>query len=62
VTPIASTILVIIGVFSGLAYYSIKHQKLSLLLDRYGKYVTPFILIGVVFYILSNTATDPVPG
>jgi len=59
---IAPTFLVMTGVFCGLAYYSLKHQKMSLLLDRYGKYVTPFILIGVGFYILSNTATDLVPG
>jgi len=56
------TFLVMIGVFSGLAYYSVKQAKLGRILRRYGQYVTPFILILVGFYILSNTATDLVPG
>ena len=56
------TFLAMIGVFSGLAYYSVKQAKLGRVLRRYGQYVTPFILILVGFYILSNTASDLVPG
>lgn len=56
------TFLAMIGVFSGLAYYSVKRAKLGRVLKRYGQYVTPLILILVGFYILANTATDLVPG
>lgn len=56
------TFVAMIGVFSGLAYYSVKQEKLGRVLRRYGQYVTPVILILVGFYILSNTATDLVPG
>ncbi len=56
------TFLAMIGVFSGLAYYLLKNGKLSRVLNRYGQYVTPVILILVGIYILSNTATDLVPG
>jgi cadmium resistance protein CadD (predicted permease) len=56
------TFLVMVCVFSGVAYYSLKHRGLSKILDRYGRYVTPFILILVGFYIISNTASDLVPG
>jgi len=56
------TFLAMIGVFSGLAYYSVRQAKLGRFLRRYGQYVTPFILILVGFYILANTATDLVPG
>jgi len=56
------TFLAMIGVFSGLAYYSVKQEKLGRLLRHYGQYLTPVILILVGFYILSNTASDLVPG
>jgi len=56
------TFLAMIGVFSGLAYYSVKKAKLGRILRRYGQYATPVILILVGFYILSNTASDLVPG
>ncbi len=59
---IALTFLVMTGVFAWLAYYLLKHRKLSNILDRYGHYVTPFILILVGVYILSNTASDLIPG
>ncbi len=59
---IAPTFLAMIAVFSGMAYYSVKHPGLSQFFVRYGQYVTPFILIMVGFYILSNTASDLVPG
>ncbi|MDX2417832.1 MAG: cadmium resistance transporter [Xanthomonadales bacterium] len=55
---VAPTFLVMVGVFSAVAYYSVKHPKLSQVLSRYGQYVTPFILILVGFYILSDTASD----
>ena len=59
---IAPTFLAMIFVFCWLAYYSLKHRKLSDFLKRYGHYVTPFILILVGVYILSNTASDLMPG
>jgi cadmium resistance protein CadD (predicted permease) len=60
--PIFLTFMGMSGVFAGLAYYSMSHQKVSEVLNRFGQYVTPFILIFVGFYILSNTATDLVAG
>jgi len=59
---VAPTFLAMAGVFAGMAYYSVKHPKLSRFLSRYGQYVTPFILILVGYYILSNTASDLVPA
>jgi len=59
---VAPTFLAMTGVFSGVAFYSVKHPTLSRFLGRYGQYVTPFILILVGYYILSNTASDLVPG
>jgi len=59
---IALAFLGMTGVFAWLAHYLLKHRKLSAVLDRYGHYVTPFILILVGVYILSNTASDLIPG
>lgn len=59
---IAPTFLAMVGVFAWLAFYALKHPRLSEFLSRYGNYVTPFILILVGIYILSNTATDLMPG
>ena len=59
---IGPTFLAMVGVFAWVAVYSLKHRRLSQFLDRYGNYVTPFILILVGIYILSNTATDLMPG
>lgn len=59
---IAPTFLAMTIVFSGMAYYSLKHHKLKQFVNRYGKHVTPFILILVGWYIFSNTGLDLVPG
>jgi cadmium resistance protein CadD (predicted permease) len=59
---VAPTFFAMVGIFSLLAFYSVKHPRLSHILVRYGQYVTPFILIFVGFYIFSNTASDLVPG
>ncbi len=59
---IALTFIAMTCLFAWLAYYSLKHRALSDVLDRYGRYVTPFILILVGVYILSNTASDLMPG
>jgi len=59
---VAPTFLAMAGIFSGVAYYSVKHPNLGRFLARYGQYVTPFILILVGIYILNDTATDLVPG
>lgn len=56
------TFLAMICLFSWLAYYSLNHRKLSDILSRYGHYVTPFILILVGIYIISNTAGDLLAG
>jgi len=58
---VAPTFLAMAAVFSWVAFYSVKHPRLSRFLSRYGQYVTPFILILVGFYILSNTASDLAP-
>lgn len=60
--PIAATFLAMAGAFSWLALYALRHRRLRNFLDRYANYVTPFILILVGVYILSNTATDLMPG
>jgi len=59
---VAPTFFVMVGIFSWLAFYSVKHPKLGHVLVHYGQFVTPFILILVGFYILGNTASDLVPG
>ncbi len=59
---VAPTFFALVGIFAGLAYYSVKHPRLSQFIVRYGQYVTPFILIFVGFYIFSNTASDLAPG
>jgi cadmium resistance protein CadD (predicted permease) len=48
--------------FAFVAIYAVQHPLLSRWIERYGPRVTPFILILVGFYILSNTATDMLPG
>ena len=59
---VAPTFFVMVGIFSWLAFYSVKHPKLGHFLVHYGQFVTPFILMFVGFYILLNTASDLVPG
>lgn len=54
--------LALVAVFTWLARYLVNHPRFSHVLKRYGHYVTPFILIFVGLYILSNTATDLLPG
>lgn len=59
---IAPTFLAMSGVFAWVGLYALKHRGLSDFLERFGSYLTPFILILVGVYILSNTATDLLPG
>ena len=59
---VAPTFFTMVGIFSWVAYYSVRHPGLGQFLARYGKYVTPFILILVGFYIFTDTASDLVPG
>ena len=59
---IAPTFFAMAGVFAWLAYFSLNHRKFSRFLGSYGHYITPFILILVGLYILSNTAYDLAPG
>jgi len=59
---VAPTFFTMVGIFSWVAYYSVRHPGLGRFLAHYGKYVTPFILILVGFYIFTDTASDLVPG
>lgn len=59
---IALSFVLMLFVFASTAYFSLRHRWLSNTLERYGKYITPFILISVGLYVLSNTATDMLPG
>lgn len=54
--------LAMVAGFAWLARYLVNHPRLNHVLKRYGQYVTPFILILVGVYILSNTASDLMPG
>jgi len=55
---IVPAFLVMVLLFSALARYSLRHRGLSHFLGRFGRYVTPFILMLVGWYILSDSATD----
>lgn len=55
---ISITFVAMIFVFAGLGYYSLSHRKISDYLERYGRFITPFILIFVGLYIISDTNTD----
>ena len=59
---IGSTFMAMVMVFAWLARYTLKHRRFNDFLKRYGHFITPFILILVGVYILSNTATDLMPG
>ncbi|MDH4021225.1 MAG: cadmium resistance transporter [Xanthomonadales bacterium] len=59
---VAPAFFAMVGVFAWAAYYSVRHPGIGRFLARYGKYVTPFILILVGFYIFTDTASDLVPG
>ncbi len=59
---IGLSFILMLCVFASAAYYSLRHQWLSGVLERYGHVVTPFILISVGLYVLANTATDMMPG
>lgn len=50
--------LAMVMLFTMLARYSLKHPRFSSFLDRFGRYITPVILILVGWYVLSDTATD----
>ena len=52
------TLATMAAIFVFAAIYSIGHPALSDWIDRWAHRVSPFILILVGFYILSNTATD----
>ena len=46
----------------GLAHILERHATRLALLERYGHWISPIVLILVGFYILDTTATDLVPG
>jgi cadmium resistance protein CadD (predicted permease) len=59
---ISLTFVGMLCVFAMAAFYALRHRWLSQTIGRYGRYVTPFILIAVGLYVLSNTASDMAPG
>lgn len=59
---VGSVFLAMVFVFTWLGRYALKHKRFSGFLQRYGHWTTPFVLILVGIYILSNTASDLVPG
>jgi cadmium resistance protein CadD (predicted permease) len=56
------TLAAMAGLMASLALYAVNHQALGAWVDRFGRYITPFILLYVGTYILLNTATDALPG
>ena len=59
---VALAFISMLALFASAAFHSLRHRWLSGFLRRYGPYVTPFILIAVGLYVLSNTASDMMPG
>jgi cadmium resistance protein CadD (predicted permease) len=59
---IVLTLAAMAVIFVLVATYAVQHPLLSKWIERYGPWVTPFILIFVGTYILMNTATDLLPG
>ena len=59
---VALTFCGMLCVFAATALAAARHDRLRRPIARYGSYVTPFILIGVGLYVLSNTALDVMPG
>ena len=55
---IIPTFFVMVLLFSALARFALKHPRLKHFLDRFGRYITPLILVLVGWYILSDTASD----
>jgi len=55
---IIPTFLAMVLLLSALARYSLRNRILSHFLERFGRYITPFILILVGWYILADTTTD----
>ena len=55
---VAMAFMAMVLLFSALAKYTCGHPKLGRIVERFGSYVTPFILILVGWYILADTATD----
>lgn len=59
---IVLTLAAMAVIFVLVATYAVRHPLLNKWIERYGPWVTPFILIFVGTYILTNTATDLLPG
>ena len=59
---IVLTLAAMAAIFVLFATYAVQHPLLGRWIDRYGPWVTPFILIFVGAYILANTATDLLPA
>ena len=49
-------------VFAAMAFGATRHGWLRRPIERYARYVTPFILIAVGLFVLSNTDLDMLPG
>jgi cadmium resistance protein CadD (predicted permease) len=50
------------GVVGASSAYAVGHPRLERGMQRIAPALTPFLLLGVGFYILANTATDLLPG
>ena len=59
---IVLTLAAMAVIFVLVATYAVRHPLLNKWIERYGPWVTPFILIFVGTYILTNTATDLLPA
>jgi len=49
-------------VFAAAARHATRHEWMRRPLERYGRYATPFILIAVGFFVISNSGLDTMPG
>ena len=59
---IIMTLVAMTVIFMFIAIHTTTHPKLGNWIERYGPRITPFILIAVGVYIITNTATDLLPG
>lgn len=49
-----------VALWAAVAYWLADHKKVSKFVDRHGKKIVPWAMIGVGLYIFMNTATDTV--
>lgn len=59
---ISATFLAMLVLFAAAAVVALSHPWLAREARRIGHYVTPLLMIAIGAYVLTNTATDRVPG